>query len=163
MRSGLIQQHRRLGDRLVMRGAADIIEADALTGRVLSRQTRTNLIVDAGLAFIIDRLKGDTFSIASYFAVGTNVTAAAPTQTGLINEVFRAQVTTSRRLGNTQLRITCFIASGQANGYTLQEFGIFGHPDTNTGPMLCRLVYNPITKNTSSTITYIWTGTLAAA
>lgn len=150
-------------DRLVIRGRARIIERWAATGRIKRVQAVDNLIVNAGLAFIIDRLKGDTFSTAGYFAVGTNVTPAADTQTGLINEVFRAQVTTSRRLGDTQLRITCFIASGQANGYTLQEFGIFGHPDTNTGPMLCRLVNGAVVKNVSTTITYIWTGTLAAS
>lgn len=150
-------------DRLVIRGRGRIIERCAKTGRILRVQVADNLIVDSGLAFLIDRLKGDTFNTASYFAVGTNATPAAPTQTGLISEVFRTQVTASRRVGNNQLRITGFLTSGMANGNALQEFGIFGHPDTNTGPMLCRLVHGSVTKNVSTQITYIWTGTLAAS
>lgn len=151
------------GSRLTMSGRVLIQVHDAATGRLLQELRTRNLIVNSGLAFLIDRGKGDTFNIANFFAVGTGNNPPAATDTLLGSEVFRTQIATSRRIGSNQWEIKGFVASGQANGYTLQEFAVFGVPDANTGPMLCRLIYSPISKNTSSTITYIWTGTLAAA
>lgn len=136
---------------------------DADSGR-LTREIRThNLMVNTGLAFLIDRAKGDTFNIANFFAVGTGPRTPAATDTLLDAEVFRSQIATSRRIGSNLWEVKGFVASGQANGYSLQEFGLFAVFDPNTGPMLVRLVHSPITKNTSSTITYIWNGTFTAA
>lgn len=154
---------RALGSGLTMAGRVLIQVHDVATGR-LTREIRThNRIVDSGLAFLIDRAKGDQFNIANFFAVGNLATPPAATDTLLASEVFRSQIATSRRIGSNQWEVKGFVASGQANGYTLSEFGIFAVFDVNTGPMLCRLIYSPITKNTSSTITYIWTGTLTAS
>lgn len=152
-----------LSSRLTLAGQVLIQVHDVATGR-LTREIRThNLIVNTGLAFLIDRAKGDQFNVANYFAVGELANAPAATDTALASEVFRTQIATSRRIGSNQWEVKGFVASGQANGYTLQEFGIFGTFETNAGPMLCRLIHSPITKNTSSTITYIWTATFAAA
>lgn len=151
-------------DRIGLCGRVEILVHEADSGRVRRTIETHNLIVNAGLAFVLDCIKGDTFNRANYFAVGADVTPPAPADTGLINEVFRGQVSTSRRPtgSSDQLIITCFLNSGQANGYALQEFGIFAHQDANTGPMLCRLTHSSITKNVATAVTYIWTGTLAA-
>lgn len=152
-----------LSSRLTLAGRVLIQVHDVATGR-LTREIRThNLIVNSGLAFLIDRAKGDQFNIANFFAVGNVNNPPAATDTILASEVFRSQIATSRRIGSTQWEVKGFVASGQANGYTLNEFGVFATFEPNSGPMLCRLIHSPITKNTSSTITYIWTGTLTAA
>lgn len=161
----LANRRVRRRDGLTISGRVCIQEHDASTGRLLREQRTNNLIVNAGLAFLIDAAKGDTVLRANFFAVGESPTTAAATQTGLISEVFRTQVATSRRPGGsqTQWEVKGFLSSGQANGYTLQEFGLFASPDPNTGPMLCRLIYSPISKNVSTTVTYIWTGTFSAS
>lgn len=148
--------------RIGIAGRVEIQEHDARTGQLIRTIRTHNLMVNTGLAFLIDRAKGDTSSIANYFAVGTAVNPPAATDTLLAAEVFRTQIATSRRIGLNQWEVKGFVASGQANGHTLVEFGIFASSDTNGMPMLCRLIHGPITKNTSSTITYIWTGTFTA-
>lgn len=162
----MIAEHPRLcqcGGLIRASGQIRIQVHDAASGR-LTREIRThNLMVSTGLAFMIDRAKGDTFNIANFFAVGTGANPPAASDTLLISEVFRAQIATSRRIGSNQWEVKGFVASGQANGYSLQEFGIFAVFDPNTGPMLVRLIHSPINKNTSSTVTYIWTGTFTAA
>jgi hypothetical protein len=153
---------RRFGSRLHLSGRVTILVHDAESGK-LTRLIRThNKIVDDGLAFLIDRAKGDTFQTANYFAVGNHATAPSATDQTLHGEIFRAQISTSRRIGNNQWEVKGFVASGQANGYPLQEFGIFANGETNGKPMLARLVYPIINKTVSSTVTYIWTGTFTA-
>lgn len=152
-----------LGSLLTMSGRVVIEVRDAQSGALTQGLQTRNLIVNTGLAFLIDRAKGDQFNIANFFAVGDSATPPAATDTLLASEVFRSQIATSRRIGSNQWEVKGFVASGQANGYTLREFGVFATFDPNSGPMLCRLIHSPITKNTSSTITYIWTGTLAAS
>lgn len=144
-------------------GRVEIQVHDSKSGQLVQTIRTKNLIVNDGLAFLIDRAKGDTGQIANYFAAGgASPSLPAATEQLLLNEVFRTQIATSRRIGSNQWEVKGFVSSGQANGNTLSEFGIFASPDYNTGPMICRLVHLGIVKNSSVTVTYIWTGTFTA-
>lgn len=152
-----------LRTRIGMSGRCEIQVRDAHSGALKRAIFTKNLIVNDGLAFLIDRAKGDTFLIANFFAVGGySPSSPAPTEQLLGGEVFRTQIATSRRIGSNQWQVKGFVASGQANGNNLSEFGIFASPNPNEGPMICRLVHLAIPKTTAVTVTYIWTGTLTA-
>lgn len=155
-------QRRGLQSKVGLVGRVVIRVEDAQSGQLVRLIRTHNLIVNDGLAFLIDRAKGDTGLIANYFAVGNHNTAPTATDQTLGGEVFRSQISTSRRIGFNQWEVKGFVASGQANGYPLQEFGIFASPDTNTGPMIAHVIHSLINKTTSVTVTYIWTGTLTA-
>lgn len=143
-------------------GRLEALVHEARTGRLLGTIRTKNLIVNDGLAFFIDRAKGDQVTIANWWAVGSQVTTPAATEQTLGSEKYRQQISTSRRIGFNQYEVKTFLGSTAANGWDLQECGLFASPLDNTGPMICRMTHNLITKTASITITYIWTGTLTA-
>jgi len=61
---------------------------------------------------------------ASYLAIGDDDTTPQVSDTTLTNEVFRKGVTDSSQTGN-ELLVSTFIASGEANGNTFREVGLF--------------------------------------
>ena len=88
---------------------------------------------------IIDHLK----STYKYFALGTGTTPDSSNDTALENEVFRKEITEIEESA-TSVLFRCYLATTEANGYTLTEFGIFD--SASNGRMLFRKVFGGITK-----------------
>lgn len=59
-----------------------------------------------------------------YLAVGNDDTAPSSTNTSLNNEVYRTSYTNSTDNGSS-VKISTYIGSGGANGYTIKEVGYF--------------------------------------
>lgn len=124
------------------------------------RQVIKNLVVDAGLNLIRDRLAGTSSAYATHLAVGTGSTAASASQTTLVTEVFR-DVLTSTTTASKAVTLKYYLAAGSANGNTLREIGLF--TASSGGTMIARaLLASSIVKTSSVTVTFTWTLNLSA-
>lgn len=141
---------------------------DAVTGKITKQIKAHNLAVDAGLISLAARLSGvDTPAnkkgTITYCALGTGETAPAASDTDLVTEIFRKQV--SVRSSTLKVaRFRTFFNTDEANG-SLKELGLFGDDATVTadsGTLFCRLLINK-TKTSSETLTLDWEVALAAA
>lgn len=137
---------------------AQIVVAENVTvlvqdrhGRVLWRWRGKNLVTNVGLATLPLWMAGTTQAIL-YGAVGTSNTAADPGQTGLINEVYRANVAQRTPTGETHTT-RFFVPTTAANGQTLREAGLF----TGDNRLFSRFVHDDIAKTAQITVTYLWT------
>jgi hypothetical protein len=137
---------------------------DAVTGKLLDVIKKHNLYVTLGKTLIANLLNctADVTGL-NYFAVGTGDTAAALTDTKLEAEEFRDTFTkTTVTTGN--LNVQYYLASGDANGNTLTEAGLFGDDATgvaDSGTLAARAVHTGIAKTASVAITYSWDITIS--
>ena len=118
---------------------------------LVSRQA--NLITDVGLDHMRDLLAGDIFFM-THMAVGTGVTLPSVSDTVLETEVFRNLI--ARRVPTAEnLRMQMFIGTGDANGNTLAEAGIFNA--ASGGTMFSRVLLAPtIVKTGAISVTLTW-------
>lgn len=145
-----------------VRGIIDVevtTERDGTT--VTERQTIKNLVVDAGLNLIRDRLAGTSSAYVTHLAVGTNAAAVTALQTTLSTEVFRNVLTQTITSSTKTVQCKLYLAANEANGNTLREIGLF--TASTGGTMYARaLLASPIVKNASTTVTFTWTTNLSA-
>jgi hypothetical protein len=109
-----------------------------LDGQLVKQEK--NLIVQAGLNFLASLLINETTnSIPFHLALGTGTTAPAATDTKLVNETLRKEVSAKTRSAN-MVRLRTFFLSGEANS-THYEFGIFlaGTATKDSGTLLNRI------------------------
>ena len=117
--------------------------------------------MNEGLNIIRDLLGGDLNEEPTDIAVGTDNTVVATTDTALGIEVFRNQIT--RRLDSAQqITFQLFISTSQANGNTLVEAGLI-RVKNQVDRMFSRIVFAPIVKTSSVSVTITWTITLVAS
>jgi hypothetical protein len=147
-------------DKLLIRGAVRIVTRDATTGRIIAEDRRSNLVVNAGLDLIVDRLQGVGSAAISHFAIGDNNAGVAAGQTALQSEQFRDTVTLFTDLAQG-LEVQYFLADTDANGVNLREAGVFNAGAAGT--MFARVVHSDIAKTALITVTYAWTFNLAGS
>lgn len=142
-----------------LRGRLHILLRDAKTGKVLRDEWNDNKIVLAGLDLVRDLLAGSN-TAPTHIGVGTSATAPAAGDTALGVEVFRNWIT--RRIPDPQkITFQLFLGTGDANGNTLVEAGIFNQ-DTG-GDMLSRVTFAGIVKTVAITATLTWEITISEA
>jgi hypothetical protein len=126
----------------------------ARTGELLRSYWLANKITDAGFNSIIrDLLAGSGFA-PTHIAVGTNGATPTAADTTLGNEVFRNTITL-RIPADKRLKFQLFLDTGDANGNTLREAGIFNAG--TTGDMLSHVLIEPeIPKDATVTATLTW-------
>lgn len=133
---------------------------DARSGRVLSRDWRHNLVVDAGLNKLRDLLFGDQLAGITHGAVGTLVTAPAAADVALGAEVFR-DVLAQRLKVSKALTLKLVLGSQQGNGNTLREAGLFDA--AAGGTMYARVTPAEVIKTDAILVIYTWTASFQAA
>lgn len=116
-----------------------------------------NLVVDAGLHFIVSRMKDTTDAAMSHMAIGAGSTAAAAGNTGLGTELGRVALTSTTVSGNTITYVATFPAGTGTGAVT--EAGIL-NAGTN-GTMLCRTVFPVVNKQAGDSMTVTWTVTVS--
>lgn len=116
-----------------------------------------NLVVDAGLHFIVSRMKDTTDAAMSHMAIGAGSTAAAASNTGLGTELGRVALTSTTVSGNTITYVATFPAGTGTGAVT--EAGIL-NAGTN-GTMLCRTVFPVVNKQAGDSMTVTWTVTVS--
>jgi len=135
----------------------DVLEAR--TGRRLSRERGHNLTVNAGLNLLRDFLANEAPGSLTHFAIGTDATAPASTDTQLVAELLRDQLT-ARVKTDLAVTLSYYLAANQGNGNTLREAGLF----TAANTLFARYVLSsPITKTGSIAVRWTWQLTLSVA
>lgn len=149
--------HLRVG--LSIRGRLHILIKEAATGRVLRDEFIDNKIIDTGLDLVRDLILNSNVA-PTHIAVGTDATAPLATDTILGTEVFR-NIITRRISASKKATYQLFLDTGDANGNTLVEAGIFNR--SSAGDMLSRVTFTAIVKTVSITATLTWDITLSEA
>lgn len=128
---------------------------DAGTGELVRRWSQKNMLTYLSGRAFQRSLQGINPDVGiAYFALGTGTAAPSRTDTALVNEQFRKQVTqqsTSRVGLDCMLTSVCSLSAGEAN-FTIREIGVFcgsgASGVANTGELLSRVLVN-FTKNSN--------------
>lgn len=130
-------------------GTLTIHEKDPRTGKLRFVSRDRNTIAAAGFAELVQFLVGNAASGPSHLAVGTDATAAAESQTALVAEVARGQLTNRTASGKKAVYVYTMPASLGA-GNTLREAGLFNAP--TGGAMFNRVVLATPYEKTSTNL-----------
>ena len=125
-------------------------------GTVIETREVKNLVVDAGLDYIADRMKNNS-TVMSHMAIGTGSTAAAASDTTLGSEADRNALTSTTVTSNAVAYVASF-AAGEGTG-AITEAGIFNA--SSSGTLLCRTVFSVVNKGASDSMTITWTVTIS--
>lgn len=151
-----------INDQLKLAGALSIVLTDK-NGNVKDTREVKNLVVNAGLAYIISRMVGTTKGAMSHMALGTGTTAAAASQTDLLSMLGVREAldsTTIAGSNNEKVQYVCTFEPGDGTG-AVTEAGIFNA--STAGDMLCRTVFPVVNKAADDQMAVTWTITLSAA
>lgn len=146
---------------LKVKGRLNIVLRDK-DGNVKDEREVDNLVVNAGLAYIISRMVGTAKSVMSHMALGAGTTAAAAGQTDLVSLLGSREALDSTTISGSNNEKVVYVASfepGDATG-AVTEAGIFN--DSSAGDMLCRTVFAVVNKAADDAMTVTWTITLSA-
>ncbi len=146
-----------------IKGIVDIQVIDK-DGNVKAHYTDHNLVVDSGIALILDTLVNNKAHRPTHMALGTNNTAAANTDTSLKAEAYRKAITSSTITGNSA-KYAAFIAFADYAG-TISELGLFADAsDTaSSGTLFSRFIpTTAITKTLADALVISWTITFSAS
>lgn len=118
-----------------------------------------NLVVNAGLAFMAQRLIGVP-AVMSHMSIGDTVTAPAAANTILGNELGRVALTSSTNVtvtvANDSSQFVATFPAGTGTG-AIVEAGLFNSATANAGTLLCRTVFAVINKGALDSMTITWT------
>lgn len=148
-------------ESLKVKGRLSIVLRDK-DGNVKDERDVDNLVVNAGLAYIISRMVGTAKSVMSHMALGSGTTAAAASQTDLVSVLGSREAldsTTIAGANNNQVVYVSSFEAGDATG-AVTEAGIFNA--ASAGDMLCRTVFPVVNKAADDALTVTWTITLSA-
>lgn len=157
-----IERHLE-GHGFKLSGQLHVTVRDAKTGDVLQDYVNGNLIVDTGLDMARDLL-GSGNHAPSHIAVGDDATAPTAADTLLANEVFRKAITQTDFDPGAIVQFIMFLDTGDANGFTLREAGLFNTAGSNQVEMFSRVPLVPeIDKDSGITVTLSWQITVVRA
>lgn len=148
-------------ENLKLAGELSIVLTDK-NGQVKDTREVKNLVVNAGLAYIISRMVGTSKAVMSHMAVGSGGTATAGGQTDLVSMLgVREALDSTTIMGsiNEKVQYTCSFEPGDGTG-AIVEAGIFNA--ATGGDMLCRTVFPVVNKQADDTMAITWTITVSA-
>ena len=143
-------------DNVKLKGSLELVLRYQF-GNIKEKRLERNLVVTAGLAYIVSRMKDATATAMSHMAVGTNNTAAAAGNTTLNTETARVAldsttlVTTT--VTNDSIQYVATFGAGTGTG-ALVEAGILNA--ASAGTLLCRTVFSVINKGALDSLTVTW-------
>jgi hypothetical protein len=147
-----------MNDGLKLRGEVALVLRDK-NGNAKEERKINNLIVNAGLNFICDRMKNDETAM-THMALGSGSTAAAANDTTLGSQLGSREDLDSSTVTSNQIVYVASFEAGDATG-AVTEAGIFNA--ASSGTMLCRTVFSVVNKAADDTLTVNWTITLTAS
>lgn len=151
-----------INEKLKLSGALSIVVTDK-NGNVKDTREVKNLVVNAGLAYIISRMVGTAKPVMSHMALGAGTTAAAAGQTDLVTALGAREALDSTTITGTNSEKVQYVATfepGDATG-AVTEAGIFNA--ASGSDMLCRTVFPVVNKAADDQMAVTWTITLSAA
>jgi len=149
-------------ENLKLSGQLNIVLKDK-AGNVKDTREVKNLVVNTGLAFIINRMTGTSKAVMSHMALGSGTTAAAASQTDLVTLLGSREALDSTTISGTNNEKVVYVSSFEAGDATgaVTEAGIFNA--SSSGDMLCRTVFAVVNKAADDAMSVTWTITLAAS
>lgn len=151
----------QLIENLKIRGDLNIKLFDASGIETLDR-TEKNLVVTAGLTFILSRMAGTSKGVMSHMGLGTSSTAAAAGQTDLVALTGSRVSLDSTTPSTSTITYVATFGAGISTG-AITEAGVFNSGTAATGDMLCRTVFPVVNKQSGDTMVITWTITLTAS
>lgn len=153
----------KLISNLGLAGQLDIVLKDK-HGNIKDTRQIKNLVVNAGLTYIVNRMKSDVSggkAIMSHMAVGSGSTSASASQTDLGSILGSREALDSTTISGANALI--YVASFEAGDGTgaITEAGIFNA--SSGGDMLCRSVFSVVNKGANDSMNVTWTITLSAS
>lgn len=146
-------------DDLGMNGRLKI-ELKGPDGKIKETKEVTNTVTNDGKEWVAQRMgkaTADLPSLMTHMAIGTDTTAASPTQTNMTGEQSRQQLTSTTvdSDSNEVVYVASFGTNQPSTAAAITEAGIFNA--SSNGVMLCRTDFNEINKGTGDTLTITWT------
>jgi len=148
-------------ENLRSRGRLSIVVTDQ-HGYAKEKREIDNLVVNAGLAYIVSRMVGVAKAVMSHMAVGSGTSPAAAGDTDLGNLLGSRKALTSTTISganNESVVYVCTFSPGEGTG-AITEAGIFNA--ASSGDMLCRTVFAVVNKAAADSMVITWTITLSA-
>jgi len=145
-----------INDTLTATGKLHIQVFDA-EGNLKTEYHKSNLVVDAGLAYIASRMKDATATAMSHMAIGSGTSSPVGGNTALGTELGRASLTSTTVTANSIAYVGDFPA-GVGTG-AVSEAGIFNA--ASGGTMLCRSQFGVVTKAADDSMRITWTVTIS--
>lgn len=143
-----------------VRGDMRVIVKDAVTLEVIRRFEIRNTITYLALGALARLIAQNTYTLTDYkvttLRLGTGTTPPAKTDVALDTQVFSIALTDGMRLVTTtgpyELKILTTLGSGDANGNTLTEAGVF----LTNGDLFCRQIHPAVPKTGALVVDYDW-------
>lgn len=151
-----------INDKLKMTGDVSLV-LKGPDGQVKETREIKNLVVRAGLAYVISRMVGTAKAVMSHMALGSGTVAADAADTDLGSILGSREALDSTTISGTYNEKVIYVASFEAGDATgaVTEAGIFNA--SSSGDMLCRTVFAVVNKGANDSLTVTWTITLAAS
>lgn len=128
-------------------------------GEIVNEVTSDNMVVNAGKNWLAQRMVA-TPTVMGYMGLGTVATGPTLEDTTLNTATgTRVTMTTPVATGPTVTYTGVFPANNPSATATIREAGIFDA--SSSGTMLCRTTFGDVTKNTTDSMTIVWTVTIA--
>jgi len=148
----------------VARSRQRISEANVLLeilrdGRVIASRRRHNLVVDAGKTDIASRLVVLPTSLYRHMRLGTDGEAPTPEHTSLLAFVPGSNRTCDSAVmsGDRTATMTCTWQPADFAATGIQEAGLFDQLGPDSGSMLARVTFEPVSKSLLDTLKITWT------
>ena len=121
---------------------------------------KDNIIVNVGFDFIADAIgkAASRPNVMGFIALGTGTTAAAATQSALVNEIDRNAATYAHTAGTKTFTFSADFLAGDSTG-ALTEAGVFNA--ATGGIMLDRVVFPVVNKGADDSLTAVFTFTMS--
>ena len=145
-------------DNLKVKGVAQLSLLDS-DGNEKRTVTTSNLVVDTGLNFIVDRMKDDE-TVMTHMGVGTGTTAPTASDTTLETQLGNRELIETSTVTNNSILYRSVFEAGDSTGQ-LTEAAIFNA--STGGTMLCRVTFTAIDKQANDSLAIKWTISLSAS
>ena len=145
-------------EQLKFRGDWTFTYVDVATGKVLSKKTIQNTVVNLGLAMVRDFLAGDVPDSPVAIGIGTDNTAVQITDVALGTEFTRATASITKP-GSYQVKFAKTFNFGSGVSETIPEAGLFDNLTESGSIMFARVIVSPA-KVISSSIDLIVEATI---
>lgn len=145
-------------ENLKATGALRVVVTDQ-SGSVTRDVEFKNLVVSAGLNYIVSRMKDATATAMSHMELGTGTTAAAAGNTALEAVIAGSRTAlTSSTVSSNSITYVATFGAGVGTG-AVTEAGLFNA--SSAGTMLCRTVFPVVNKQAGDSMVVTWTVTVS--
>jgi len=126
-------------------------------GKVIDKREFHNIVVNAGLAEIVNLMIGSNTTYFNAVAVGTGTTSPTASDTALGTEVMRVASSNSAQTTNVAGDTAQFVATFNfTSSYAITESGIFNSTTASSGTMLAKQVFGALNVVSGDDITITW-------